>query len=110
MREALADYEATGSRMLLHCFLSLLADVEMRLDHRSDALTAVIRGLSECASTGERFWEAELHRQHAELLRSTAPAEAAAGLDRALAVARAQSAVLFEARVLELMRGRGTSG
>jgi predicted ATPase len=47
---------------------------------------------------GERFWEAELHRQQGELLLAAGDAVdvAEASFERALAIARAQQARLFE--------------
>jgi len=60
---------------------------------------------------GERYWEADLHRMHAHLLRAErAPDDRiAAAFDAALAVARSQGARTFEQRAaddLERWRAR----
>jgi predicted ATPase len=52
----------------------------------------------ETEARGERFWEAELHRQRGELLLVAGDAVdvAEASFERALAIARAQQSRLFE--------------
>jgi MalT-like TPR region len=61
----------------------------------------VDEGLALVVKTGERFWEAELHRIKGELLRERGEtAEAEACMQRALQVARDQ-----QARSLELRAG-----
>lgn len=109
VRAGLADFEAAGSRMLLHFFYGLLAQVEHDAGRRAEARAGVERALAESESTGERFWAAELHRIRAELL-LPGPAdrvtEARKEFDRALSVAREQGAGLLEARAADSARRR----
>jgi hypothetical protein len=113
MRRALADFEATGSRMLLPLFLGLLADVEQGLGHHAEARACVDRGLAESETTGERFWEADLHRIRGELLVAGPPEESSTAhewFERALAVARSQGARALEMRVVDSLRRSLRSG
>lgn len=108
--DALAVYERTGARIFLHVFHSLLADAEQRAGRPVEALAAVERALAESESTGERFWEAEVRRQHAELLLVVGPGDGAASdaaFERALAVARSQGAERLEVRIAESRRRVG---
>ena len=95
-RRALADYVATGSGQWLPYLLGVLSEAEgpgaKSLDLLDDGLACVER-------TGERWFEAELHRHRGEaLLAPPTPrtAEAEACFCRALAVARKQGARLWE--------------
>ena len=61
----------------------------------------IVDQLAEIERSGQRWLEAELHRRHAELLLQRTPADeaaAAAAFNRALGVARAQHARIFELR------------
>jgi predicted ATPase len=107
IRRALDDFEASGLRMLLHLFLGLLADVEQRHGRHTEALESVERALCESEATGERFWEADLHRLRAELLLAGPPEDAArahGSFERALTLARSQGALALEMRVAESVR------
>ena len=113
MRRALAASEATGSRMLLHLFLGLLAEVELGLGRRAAALACLERGLAESEATGEAFWLAELHRLRGEVLLregSDRAMDARAAFERALSVARSQGAGVVERRVADSLRRSSTAG
>ncbi len=67
-----------------------------RLD---DALATIQEGLDEVAATGQRFYEAELHRMRGELLLALGHhGDGGSSLRRAVAVALDQGAVPFRLR------------
>lgn len=107
IREALAKFEALGSGMLLHFFYGLLAGVLKDEGRHAEAMAAVERALAASEATGERFWEAELHRLRAEILLA-GPAgrrdEARIEFERARCVAETQGAGLLEERVADSLR------
>ena len=114
IEEALADYRATGAGTVVVQALALLAEAQRRagrpergLDLLEEALAAVERG-------GERILEAELHRIRGELLQALPGGEAEPSLRRAIEVARAQGARMWELRaataLARLWRDRGRRG
>jgi predicted ATPase len=78
--------------------LSILAECFAAASQIDMAQDLVTRALAEADARGERFWEAELHRQRGELLLAAGdPVDGAeACFERALKIARAQQARLFE--------------
>jgi len=100
VEEGLVAFEATGARMMLHCFLALLADALQQGGQIGKALIAVEDGLSKVDPT-TCFYEAELHRLKGELLAAAEPSRrprAEAELRTAIAIARAQQARPLELR------------
>jgi class 3 adenylate cyclase/predicted ATPase len=101
---ALAEHRATGELLEVCYFLGVLAEMLGR-DGRAEAgLARIAEALTLVERTGERWYEAELHRGRGELLRRAAgpdaPDEAAveACFLRASELARAQQARLWELR------------
>jgi adenylate cyclase len=78
--------------------LSILAECFAAAGEIEAAQELIGRALAETEARGERFWEAELYRQRGELVLQAggAPDAATESFERALAVARAQQAHLFE--------------
>jgi predicted ATPase len=79
----------------------LLASVHGRLDRAEEGLVATAEALTEVARTGERFWEAELHRLKGQLLLASDAAnepKAEACFHRAIEIARSQKAKSWELR------------
>jgi predicted ATPase len=78
--------------------LSILVECFAAAGEVAAAQDLIARALVETAARGERFWEAELNRQQGELvlLAGGADEAASAAFERALMVARAQDARLFE--------------
>jgi class 3 adenylate cyclase/predicted ATPase len=79
----------------------LLAEAEAEASHYDDALATIHAQLAEMMHSGQRWFLAEGHRVHGELLRKSQPARseaAEAAFMRAIEVARAQSARRFELR------------
>lgn len=94
-----AAFRATGALLTCSYGLSLLAEAHARSGDYAAALAAVEDGLSLVETTNERYFEAELRRQHGEFLAEQGRHEEAwLSLQRSLEVAKAQSAMSFELR------------
>jgi class 3 adenylate cyclase/predicted ATPase len=100
MRRGLAAYWATGASHWSPYLLSLQAEAHRNAGEVGAALDGISEALERVRRTGERWYEAELHRRQGEvLLQMPAPdarKAAEACFQRALAVARAQTAKLYE--------------
>jgi predicted ATPase len=114
MRDGIGDQRALGVRLHIPAFLSLQAELLTKAGGWSESLTVLDEALATVTATGERWFESDLHRLKAEALIAGAPsntAEAEASLDRALAVAREQSAKFWELRaattLAKLLRDQG---
>jgi DNA-binding winged helix-turn-helix (wHTH) protein len=92
-------YAAMEVRLSMpHC-LALLAEATARCGGTTAGFGALIRALRTGRTTGERWYEAELHRGWGELsLRAGRPASARRAFSRALALARRQDIPAFAAR------------
>ena len=98
IREALAAYRATGARFQSTYHLILLAQALAACGRYGEGLSALREAAALVDETGERYFEAEIHRLEGNLLLAeNGSAEAEACYVKALEVARAQ-----EARSLEL--------
>ena len=97
---ALDGLRAIGVRAFRPYHLALLADVKARAGRYGEALAHVDDGLRELNETGERWFEAELHRLRGELISRLGgdPSAAEAALQTALRLARRQSARTWELR------------
>jgi predicted ATPase len=62
LREALAAWRATGARLCGPWFLGMIAEAYAEFDEPETGLPLVAEGLRKADSSGERFWEPELHR------------------------------------------------
>jgi len=103
LREGLAAWRAMGAELLRPYFLALLAEAYWRMGRADEGLPTVAEALSLVECTGERMYEAELHRLQGELLRARESGAAAtdtagACFQRALAAARRQGARALELR------------
>jgi predicted ATPase len=100
IREGLAAYRATGAELMRPHFLCLLAEACMksRLD---DWLSALTEALAAADEHENRYYEAEAHRLKGELLPKqddSNAAEAQICFQRAIEIARRQSAKAWELR------------
>jgi predicted ATPase len=100
IRQGLAAYLATGGEVGRPYWLFLLAEAYGTIAQPEEGLGILREALVLVDKTGERFYEAELHRLKGELLLLAADneAEAEACLHQALEVARRQQAKSLELR------------
>jgi predicted ATPase len=108
MREGFTAYGATGAEVDRPYFTALLADAYREAGQAEEGRAVVIETLAFVDETGERHWEAELYRHKGEFLLALSEenqAEAEACFQKAIEVARRQSAKSFELRaVMSLSR------
>jgi predicted ATPase len=109
MRQGLEATRSTGAEVGLSGFLALLAEAYGAAAQPERGLEVLAQALAQVDNTGERWWEAELHRLQGELLlqsepgppasREFVPHEAAEACFRqAIAIARRQQAKSWELR------------
>ena len=109
--EAISRVRATGARMQDAFLMTLLAEAQIAAGRSDDALATTRQALADLELSGASIYEAELHRLHGELLanRPGSATEAGVCFRRAIAVAREQSAVLFERRAEESLAALGAA-
>jgi adenylate cyclase len=101
MQRALAEYRATGTLSLLSFFLSLIAQAQGRFGRYGEALVAIDEALTLIEETGERIFEADVHRIKGELLLAqnlSTAAEAEESFRTAIDIAARQDAKSWELR------------
>jgi predicted ATPase len=118
LQHGLAAYRATGAGIFVTYFLALVAEAYGANGQVQAGLQTITEALEHVVQTGERVWEAELHRLHGELVlqsgvqglrprdlrppsatpNTPAAVEAEAYFHRALAIARQQQAKSLELR------------
>jgi predicted ATPase len=102
IRQGLADYQTTGAEVLRPYYLTLLAAAYGETGQVAEGLGVLTEALGVMDHTGERWWEAEIHRLTGELLLQDSTRhkvlEAETSFRRALDVARQQSAKSLELR------------
>jgi predicted ATPase len=105
--QALAAMQAIQSRHFLCYLLGLLADACTKAGRHAEAMKAVEDGLVLAEATGERFYSAELHRLHGELLARPPHGQkrkAQASFRAAIKVAKRQGATALEHKAIESLR------
>jgi predicted ATPase len=115
--DGLAAKEATGDRALAPLNLTLLAEALALAGKIEEALAALDDALAKAAVSGERGWDAEIHRLRGELtgrLPHPDPAKAEDSFRTALAIAREQGTRGYEMRaatnLARLWREQGRRG
>jgi predicted ATPase len=101
LRQGLDAYRATGTEFQRPHFLGMLAEVHRSLGQSEAGLTALSEALAMVETTGERYYEAELHRLQGELLLQHAAPEvshAETCFQQSLDIARRQEAKALELR------------
>ena len=101
VRQGLAAFRATGAELARPYYLALLAEVYAKVGQREDGLALLAEALATVHKTGERLWEAELHRLKGELLLALSVekhTEAETCFHQALDIARRQQAKSLELR------------
>ncbi|MEN3270171.1 BTAD domain-containing putative transcriptional regulator [Pseudonocardia sp.] len=100
LRQAITDLRSNGFRLSATLYIGFLADLHLRAQRAEAALAAAEEALAEVEATGERFYEADLHRLRGEAL-ALLPGraqEAESSLRRAVAVAESQQAISLQRR------------
>jgi predicted ATPase len=101
MRQGLAATQATGTRVALSVYLTLLAEVSGQSGQTEVGLRLLAEALAHVDHTGERYYAAEVYRIKGEiLLQQTVPdtPQAEECFQQALVVARRQQARSWELR------------
>jgi predicted ATPase len=101
IQQGLAAWRATGSESGRSFFLALLAEASAQEGRREQGLTLLAEALEVVNTTGERRWEAELHRLTGEFLLARAAEhdmEAEARFRQALDIAGRQQTKSLELR------------
>jgi predicted ATPase/DNA-binding SARP family transcriptional activator len=99
IREGIAAYQSGGILSYLPERLCFLAEAQARSGHPEEGLITVAEALTVVEETGERLWEAELHRLQGKLRLSQGDdAAAGASFHKAIEVAQRQSAKSWELR------------
>jgi predicted ATPase len=99
LRSGTAAYRATGAEVWVPHYVALLAGACQIAGHIEESLTLLDEAFQIVERTGERWFEAELHRHKGQLLLRQGHAEAAEDLYRkALGIAVEQGAKLWELR------------
>jgi tetratricopeptide (TPR) repeat protein len=99
MQQAITQYRARGGVASLPWYLALLAEAYQACGQSEAGLTVLAEARALVAQTGERVYEAEIHRLTGALLLDTGAASAAeACLKQALDLARRQQARALELR------------
>jgi len=101
IQEGLASYRATGAELYRPYFLCLLAEACMETGRFDDGLRALTEALNAADEHENRHYEAEIHRlKGAVLLKQddSNAAEAQYCFERAIEIARKQSAKSWELR------------
>lgn len=100
LRGSITEFKASGARLRLPYYLSLLAHVYGKARRVEAGLASIAEALSEARTHNERWWDAELHRLRGEflLLHSADTSDGEAALLRAIEIARSQQAKSLELR------------
>ena len=99
LRSGLAAYRATGAEVWVPHYVALLAGACEIAGRIEESLTLLDEAFQVVERTGERWFEAELHRHKGQLLVRQGQSEAAEELYlRALGIAVEQGAKLWELR------------
>ena len=112
LTEGLAAYRTTGALVLVPHLLRLLADCYRRAGQPKEGLKYLDEAAALIEATQVRYQEAEMHRLRGEFLIAVGdPVAAEASFRQAIAVARRQSAKLWELRTaMSLARLRRDQG
>jgi predicted ATPase len=101
MRQGLVAHRATGAGIQRPYFLALLAESYGKAGQLEEGLSLLVEATTQVDNTGERHWEAELHRGKGELLlmqQGQKVGEAEECFRQALDTARRQQAKSLELR------------
>ena len=109
LTEATDALRAMQTLAFVPYLLGLLADARIKAGYQSEAMKAAEQGIAMTDATGERFYSAELHRLHGELLAHSSigqPKEAEAAFRTAIKIANQQGALSLERKASKSLRRR----
>jgi tetratricopeptide (TPR) repeat protein len=113
MRATMEIAERVYADIFRPMHLGFLAETYACIGEPERARELLDEAITRAAKTSERYFEAELHRMHGELLLAHDKTAAEASFDRALSIARRQNAKSWELRaavsLARLWRDRGDS-
>ncbi len=100
LRGSITAFKASGARLRLPYYLSLLAQVYRKAGRAEEGLASINEALAEARTHNERWWDAELHRLRSELLlmHGADASDIEAAIRRAIEIARSQRARSLELR------------
>ena len=101
IHQGLTSHRVTGAEVEKPYFLALLTEAYGKVGQPEEGLKVLVEALAIVDNTGERNWEAELHRCKGELLlmqQGQKVGEAEECFQQALNIARRQQAKSFELR------------
>ncbi|MFL5664756.1 MAG: ATP-binding protein [Ktedonobacteraceae bacterium] len=100
LRSSIAAFTASGARLRLPYYLSLLAQVYGKAGRAEEGLASIDEAVAEARVHNERWWDAELHRLRGEflLMGGADASDAEAAFLHAIAIARSQQARSLELR------------
>ncbi len=100
LRESISEFKASGARLRLPYYLSLLAQVCGKAGRVEEGLVSIDEALSEARIHNERWWDAEVHRLRGELLllHGADASDVEAAILRSIEIARSQQARSLELR------------
>jgi predicted ATPase len=100
LRGSITAFKASGARLRLPYYLSLLAQVCGKAGRAEEGLACIDEALAEARAHNERWWDAELHRLRGELLliHGADASDVEAALLRAIEIAQSQQARSLELR------------
>ena len=99
IQRGMGEWRATGAEYMMPYFLALLAQVELKAKRPEPALPMLEEARIRVERTGERWYEAEIHRLEGEMLLALDRlTDAKASIARALATAARQQARFWELR------------
>jgi predicted ATPase len=96
--QGLDEYTRMGLRALLSSLLCLAARAHIHAGKKQDGMKLLAQAEAHVRESGERWYEAELHRLRGTIVRSREPRKAEVHFRQAIDVARAQGAKLWELR------------
>jgi DNA-binding SARP family transcriptional activator/predicted ATPase len=99
MREGMVACQSVGVLLVIILTLGNLAKAQAKAGQPEKGLTTLAKAFTRVEQTDERYWEAELHRLRGEILFMQGDEdEAEASFEKAIEVARQQSAKSWELR------------
>jgi predicted ATPase len=100
LRDSITAFTASGARLRLPYYLSLLAQAYYQAGRPKEGLAAIDEALSGALAHNEHWWDADLHRLRGEflLMGGSDAVDVEAAFFRAIEIAQAQQARSLELR------------